>query len=65
MQNGSDIRRRQEAERLIGLARAMLTEPAEQLTIDYLDHALATLQDLRELAVPIMNRSTPPAEDRG
>ena len=40
----SDAARRAEAERLIDLAKGMLTEPAEEMAAIYLDHALDALQ---------------------
>lgn len=52
-----------EAERLIGLARAMLNEPAEQLAVDYLDHAAAAL---RYLSLPMISAvDKAPERDRG
>ena len=38
--------RRMEAERLINLARALLTEPEEEIAAIYLDHAVDTLRAL-------------------
>lgn len=55
--------RRAEAERLIGLARAMLGESSEQLVVDYLDHAA---EALRDLPLPVVNAADRPrARDPG
>ena len=55
--------RRVEAERLIGLARALLIESSEQLVVDYLDHAAAVLRDLPLPAISGADRV--PAQGRG
>ncbi|PZU10748.1 MAG: hypothetical protein DI605_03640 [Sphingomonas sp.] len=41
------IDRRVEAERLIGLAKAMLIAPEEEIAVIYLDHAIDTLQAIQ------------------
>ena len=38
--------RRIEAERLIGLAKSLLTQPEEEIAAIYLDHAIDTLQSI-------------------
>lgn len=55
--------RRVEAERLIGLARAMLLEPSEQIVVDYLDHAAAALRDLPLPMISAVDKA--PERDRG
>lgn len=44
--------RRIEAERLIDLARGMLTEPSEEIAAIHLDHAIYALQAIAEDNVP-------------
>lgn len=44
--------RRIEAERLIGLAKAMLSEPEEEIASIYLDHAMDALQAIPAEAGP-------------
>jgi len=46
----SNFARRGEAERLIELARAMLTDPSEEMTVIYLDHAIETLRVIESQA---------------
>lgn len=41
--------RRAEADRLIELARGMLIDPTEEITVIYLDHALDSLRALPPL----------------
>lgn len=43
--------RRHEAERLIDLARALLTAPAEEIVVNYLDHAIEALHIVAEREV--------------
>lgn len=60
--------RRIEAQRLIGLARALLTDRSEQMAVHYLDHAVAALNDLADgkpAVGNLTNLSTAPVEDRG
>lgn len=40
--------RRTEAERLIALAKELLTRPSEEIVVNYLDHALEALQIVAE-----------------
>ena len=40
------VARRMEAESLIALARAMLTNPAEEIAAIFLDHAIDALQSI-------------------
>jgi hypothetical protein len=52
---------RLEAERLIGLARAMLSTPGEQMAVHYLDHAIAALHDLPNPEAVAHNVTSPTA----
>jgi len=57
--------RRTEAERLIALARSLLTEEAEQIAANYLDHAALALGALPPPASgTVIGRATPPSPDR-
>jgi hypothetical protein len=42
--------RRDEAERLIELARGLLSRPEEEMVVNYLDHAIETLHIVAEQA---------------
>lgn len=60
--------RRIEAQRLIGLARAMLTDRSEQMAVHYLDHAVAALDDVADgepADTSLTAPSTAPIEGRG
>ena len=56
--------RRSEAERLIGLARAMLVDEAEQIAATYLEHAAIALGRLPSpTGAAITGPATPPSPD--
>jgi hypothetical protein len=44
----SSAARRAEAERLIDLARTMLSRPDEEMVVNYLDHAIEALRMLAD-----------------
>lgn len=54
---------RLEAERLIGLAKAMLTDPSNEMACIYLDHAVVELRRLLEQE--LSQGAEAPAMDRG
>ena len=45
--------RRSEAERLIDLARSLLTAPNEEIVVNFLDHAIEALQIVIEGEEPV------------
>ena len=69
------LARHAEAERLIDLARGLLTSPSEEIVVNYLEHAVDALHIVSDVAAapehlaPADRFLTPPAmaraEDRG